>query len=200
MVKRCFRFAFLPFVLSVPQILLAQHGEPAVAGDSAAPTGSTIVPLPAFFYMPETEFGFGVAASYFMYGHEQRVERVLPSSISFLGIYTTRKQTVLQAATDLYLRGGRMHALAAGGYSRFPAKYWGIGNDTQDSLEEDYTPDVYNVGGEIQWQVRDGWYVGALAQFAWRSLVEICRVPEPSLLEASKFRPPIRSGVNSNSR
>jgi len=138
-----------------------------------APSGSTIVPLPVAFYMPETKFGFGLAASYYMYGHEQRADRVMPSSISFLGVYTTRKQTILQAATELHLGGGRMRVLGNGGYSRFPAKYWGIGNETEDALEEDYTPDVFEVRGEIQWQVRDGWYLGALAQYAARSLVEV---------------------------
>jgi outer membrane protein assembly factor BamA len=173
MTKRCLRFAFLCSALSAPQLLLAQRAEPTAASDSNAPSGSTIVPLPVAFYMPETKFGFGLAASYYMYGHEQRADRVLPSSIGFLGIYTTEKQIIMSGVTDLYLRGGQVRLLGNMGYSKFPTKYWGIGNETPDTLEEDYTPKTFLLGSEIQWQVREGWYVGAVAQFASRTLAEV---------------------------
>jgi len=173
MMQRCLRVACLSLVLCVPQLLLAQRGEPAAASDSVAPSGSTIVPLPVFFYMPETKFGFGLAASYYMYGHEQRADRVLPSSIGFLGVYTTEKQIIMSGVTDLYLRGGQVRLLGNVGYSKFPTKYWGIGNETPDALEEDYTPRTFLLGGEMQWQVREGWYVGAVAEFASRTLAEV---------------------------
>lgn len=173
MTRRCLRFAFLWSALSAPPVLLAQRSEPATASDSVTPSGSTIVPLPVAFYMPETKFGFGLAASYYMYGHEQRAERVLPSSIGFLGVYTTESQIIMSGVTDLYLRGGQVRLLGNMGYSKFPTKYWGIGNETPDTLEEDYTPKTCLLGGEIQWQVREGWYVGAVAQFGSRTLAEI---------------------------
>ena len=171
--KRCLGFALLCSAMSAPQVLLAQRGEPVTAPDSVAPSGSTIVPLPVFFYMPETKLGFGLAAGYYMYGNEQRADRVLPSSIGFLGVYTTERQIITAGVADLYLHGGRLRLLGNVRYSKFPTKYWGVGNETPDTLEEDYTPRTGLLSGEVQWQVRDGWYVGAVAEFASRTLAEV---------------------------
>ena len=141
--------------------------------DSTEIPGNTLVPLPAVFYTPETKWGFGGVVTYYMYDKEQRAGRILPSTLSAIGIYTTQKQIIALVNTELYFGGDEYRLLGSTGYSKFPTKFWGIGNETPDSLEEDYTPKTFNIGGEFQWQVLPGWYLGAVAQAAYRELAEV---------------------------
>ncbi len=141
--------------------------------DTTEIPGNTLVPLPAVFYTPETKWGFGGVVSYYMYDKEQRAGRILPSTLSFIGIYTTRKQIIALVNTELYFGGDEYRLLGSTGYTKFPTKFWGIGNETPDSLEEDYTPRTFSIDGEFQWQVLPGWYLGAVAQVAYRELAEV---------------------------
>ncbi len=166
-------------LLGLRQVGWAQ-GE-AAHGDSAsdateAPPGNTLVPLPAVFYMPETGVGFGAAVSYYYYPTElsrtRNPDRLQPSNLALLAIYTTKKQIILRISGDLYFGGGDFRVLGTVGYSKFPTTFWGVGNDAPDSLEEDYTPNVYELSLELQRQVRPSWYAGVLAHSAYRSLKE----------------------------
>lgn len=147
--------------------------EPTTTADSASGSRNALVPLPAVFYTPETKLAFGGVVTYYMYGAAQETERILPSTISAAVVYTTRNQLLAFAGTELFLDGDRLRVRAGGGYSKFPTKFWGIGNETPDSLEEDYTPRTASFDGEVQWRAAPGWYVGGVTQFAYRELAEV---------------------------
>jgi len=163
--------------VALPGFVHAQERPPSSDSvallDTAAVPGNTLVPLPAVFYTPETGWGFGGVITYYMYGARQRSDRVLPSTISGIGIYTTKKQIIALVNTELYLGGGDYRLLGGMGYSKFPTKFWGVGNEAPDSLEEDYTPETFSFRGEFQWQALPGWYLGVVAQAAHRELAEI---------------------------
>ena len=164
-------------VLAIPGLLQAQQqdarADAAAVQDTSTVPGNSLVPLPVVFYMPETNWGFGAAVTYYMYDPEQRTDRILPSTLSAIGIYTTKKQIIALLGAELYLSGDKYRLLGNTGYSKFPSKFWGIGNDTPDELEEDYTPSTVNFAGEFQWRALPGWYVGVAAQAAYRELVEV---------------------------
>jgi len=144
--------------------------------------GSSLIPLPVIFYQPETGVGFGASGVYLFQlgGPADSAEHRLPSVVSAIGIYTTKSQIIAAVQTDLYPASGRYRYIGELSYSKFPTKLWGIGNDTPDELEEDYTPVSFNLMLEAQRRLRRGWYAGITAQFAYRELKE---VTEDGLLE-----------------
>lgn len=145
----------------------ATDSAPATADDG----GGSLIPLPVVFYQPETGLGFGLTAiNYYRATPGDTISP--PSSISFVGIYTTKNQLVLAVSTDMYVDDDRWRLSSSASYSSFPTKYWGIGNETPDSAEEDYTPRTFTLQAWPQRQVAAGWYVGLAAQVIDRKVTE----------------------------
>ncbi|MDH5196646.1 MAG: BamA/TamA family outer membrane protein [Gemmatimonadota bacterium] len=164
----------------IPALLVGQLAlaDSAGAQDTTPPDsaldqdGSTIVPLPILFYQPETKFGFGLLGTYyFRPGATPR--SVPPSEIGGFAIYTTRKQIVTAVSTRLYLSGGALRLAGGLSATKFPTTFWGIGNATPDSAEEDYTPLTFAILGEVLREVAHGWFVGGRVQVAHRTLREV---------------------------
>lgn len=145
--------------------------------DSARVPGSTLIPLPVLFYQPETGTGFGGLATYSFYPGQPPAAggsaRVQPSTVTAIGIYTTKKQIITALEAELFLSGGRTRVFASTGYVKFPTKFWGIGNETIDEAEEDFTPEAVELLAEVQREVAPGWYVGVSARVAHRRLIEL---------------------------
>ena len=144
---------------------------PAAQADSGG-SGTSIIPFPFVFYTPETKIGFG-GTVITMFRLSQDGGQDPPSSLSPIFVYTQKKQIVAMVETELFFGAGRYRLNAGGGYSKFPNTMWGIGNDTPDSLAEDYTPQVVNASVQFQNRVSQGWYVGGRIEFARRKLVEV---------------------------
>ena len=142
-------------------------------GDSTTSIGGTIVPLPVLFYQPETKLGFGALATYYFRPGGADRSTAPPSEIGGFAIYTTRKQILTSLGTRLYLSGGALRIAGTVAFIKFPTKFWGIGNETPDSAEEDYTPLTAAVSGEALREVAQGWFVGGRVQIAHRTLREV---------------------------
>lgn len=169
-----------PAAKLLPLLLVAAVGGTASAQDEAPPTdtvstarGGTIVPLPVLFYQPETKFGFGVLATYYFRPGGPTLVPLPPSEVGGYAIYTTEKQILTALTTRLYLAGGALRLAGGIGLTKFPTKFWGIGNAAPDSAEEAYTP--LTVAGTFEGlrQVARGWFVGARLQIAHRTLREV---------------------------
>lgn len=162
----------------------------STAADSVAvDKGTTLIPLPVFFYTPETKTGFGGAlVYYFRPGGARAAAR--PSTIASLLVYTEKKQLVAQTGADIYLPGDEYQLTIGGGGVKFPNTFWGLGNDSPEEAEEDYTPRVLEVSAEVRRRVSPGWYVGANASFADRKL----EVTEEGGLLATKAVPGVDDG------
>ena len=146
------------------------------AGDTvrAGPAPASLIPFPIVFYQPETGFGFGGSVIYLftLGGRPSESGRSLRSSLSATAIYTAKQQFLTSVETEMYPGGGRYRVMASASFAHFPNTFWGIGNDTPESLEEDYTPDLLNASGEFGAEVASHLYAGAFAQAANRRLTE----------------------------
>jgi outer membrane protein assembly factor BamA len=140
--------------------------------DSATVLGSTFVPLPVLFYQPETKFGFGIAATYY-FRTSKRGPDARPSTLTPILIYTTRKQVIALFQGEIYSPTERYRYNLEGGYTLFPTSFWGIGNSTPDSLEEDYTPRSITLEVQAQREIFPDWYVGLNVPVGYRALVEV---------------------------
>lgn len=157
------------------RLLAAQAAEPdsLIPPNAEAGGGGTLVPLPVLFYQPETGTGFGAIASYyFRLGDASARGETRTSYVSLMAIRTVKEQTILWLQGDVFPAGGRYRMTGEGGYSRFPTKYWGIGNETPAAAEEDYTPDTFKLTMDVQRRLSSNWYAGPTMAVTHRRLVE----------------------------
>lgn len=169
----------IAMLLCAPAVLGAQEpkGEEEAPDSAATRPGNTLVPLPVLFYQPETKFGFGGLVSYYFWLADPPAlgsgERFQPSSLTAIAVYTSRKQIITLLEGELWLGDGRWRVLGNLGLSKFPTKFWGIGNDTPEEAEEDYTPLLFNSLLEVQRGVGKGWFLGGIARAGHRQLREV---------------------------
>ena len=155
--------------LGQPADTTSLHANPA--------QGGSLIPFPILFYQPETGTGFGASVVYlFTLGEGTRPGdegRSLRSSVAATAIYTAKKQVITSLNAEMFPGGGHYRALANVSFVRFPNSFWGIGNDTPDSLEEDYTPDQIAASAEFSVEVARHMYAGVFGQGGNRELREI---------------------------
>jgi hypothetical protein len=106
--------------------------------DSTQESGSFVF-LPILYSSPETGLAYGAMAQYNFRApgstHQNR-----PSVIMPIVVFTEKSQFVGELSYDLYFKNEQHHFFGNIGYLIFPLKFWGIGNDAPDHLEEGYTP------------------------------------------------------------
>lgn len=141
-----------------------------VAADSAESRGNTLIPIPFYFYSPETESGFGALMSYLFRPDGTPDDR--PSSLTAIFVYTTKSQASLTLEGEVYLSGGRNRLRGAVGVSEFPNTFWGVGNDTPDDLEEDYTPRGGFAQIGVERRFAGVWYVGPNIKVFYREMAK----------------------------
>jgi outer membrane protein assembly factor BamA len=110
---------------------------------------TSAVVLPIAFYQPETKIGGGVGGL-ITYRPQNSSEDTRPSSLYFQAYYTQKKQYGIELKPELYLRKEAYFVKLYFKNSKFPSKFWGIGNQTPDGAEENYTPRMFNFDLSIQ--------------------------------------------------
>ena len=128
--------------------------------------------LPILFYTPETKMAGGAAFNYYFResGSEQSSR---PSTIMPVFIYTQNKQIIVELNGDLYWNNEKMNLRGAVGYVKFPNKFYGIGHNTTEDDEENYTPRNVYFSLNYQLQVRKEIYLGAHYDFTHSEIVEV---------------------------
>lgn len=108
----------------------------AVSDETGVSTGRNWMALPVVFYTSDTGFGTGLAS---IGGYH--AERARLSTLQFLAIVTTKKQSEVALKWDHYLRRMRDRIGVTAEYSKFPTYYYGIGNDTENDDPGSFTPE-----------------------------------------------------------
>ncbi len=96
-----------------------------------------------------------------------------PSAVVPILLYTQEKQISAGSDFDLYFKDELYHLLGGAYYSKFPGKFYGIGNDTQGANEEDFTPQGLELEVTLQRRLAAGWNGGLLYQFADFDIKEV---------------------------
>lgn len=138
---------------------------------AAAPAAASVsmIPFPFFFYTPETETAFGATLLTYLHGDDPDVR---PSRLTPIFIRTAKKQTIAFLQAELYLDGERWRIGAETGYSKYPNTFWGVGNDTPDAAEEDYTSRTTLANLSCERLIAPALYVGVRFGYAKRRLLE----------------------------
>lgn len=138
-----------------------------VADSVGTPRGRLFL-LPVVYYTPETQLGFGVRTAYTF--RDRPGSR--PSNVPVSAIYTTRKQTILGLTPDLWLRENRHHLYGQIGYTNYPFKFYGVGNDNPERVEEPYTTRIFDFFAGYERRVAPAVYLGGRVEFRNEDIVE----------------------------
>ena len=99
-----------------------------------------VIGTPFLSYSPETEWSYGVAGLFYFHLENPTKEVNRLSSIFTDIHYTTKKQFSVKSEYDLYFIDDTYRLYGNVAYSKFPFQFFGIGNNTLKSDEENYTP------------------------------------------------------------
>lgn len=140
--------------------------------------------IPVLYYTPETKTAFGVAAQYY---HRERGSELSsrPSTIMPAFIYTQENQIIADISGEFYWKQETYRLDGEIGYSKYPDKFYGIGNDTPEDAEEDLTPRYIYLEVNIQRKVYSQLKLGLGYEFRNSKLLE---VEEGGLLDAGNVR------------
>lgn len=168
--KAVLRWVFVLFFL-IPCLQAAAQSSPPEDEAAKKEKTSGLAFLPVVYYTPETKWAFGAGGLYyFRLTKDKAVSR--PSNLSFVGVYTQRKQTNFELNPDLYLKKG-LHVQGKLRYSDFPDQFYGIGNETTEAMEEPYTSRFWEVSFEALKQVKGPLNVGFQYFFDTGRLTEV---------------------------
>lgn len=155
--------------VTVPDTTAAVEAEASADSSKADSTYTDLAAFPIAFYTPETGFGMGAAGAYFFKPHPES----RPSSIGAIAFYSTRGNLSVGIAPELYSRDGSRRITAALSYENFPQSFWGIGNDTEKEMEEEYTSRAVNFDFSFQRRFYRGMRVGLRYNFRYERVTEV---------------------------
>lgn len=98
--------------------------------DSLVNKNLSLVPIPAVSSSPETGLRFGLVLQYFLNTTKDSVRKARDSYAYLEGIYSTRKQTVIESYTQLFTPGEKYFIRNRIGYADNNERVWGFGNHT----------------------------------------------------------------------
>ena len=142
--------------LLAPSRVAAQAQNPAAEKPSAS-----LVVLPVIYYTPETRLAFGAGGIY-TFRPKGTPSTGRPSYLQAIVVYTQNKQFSLSLEPNLYLRNETLLVNCLVELKKYPNKFWGIGSDTLDTAEENYTPAQQSFNISLQKRVsrREFLFVG----------------------------------------
>ena len=140
--------------------------------DSVKQRRSGFIPIPILFYMPETKIGGGIAVNYYFHESDSKLTS-RPSTIMPAITYTQKKQIISELSADLYWKDEIYHLNGYLCYKKFPDKFYGIGSNTSEDDEEDYTPQIVKFSLNVQKKVYYGLSIGVQCEFEHNKIIEL---------------------------
>lgn len=129
---------------------------------------NSYVAIPILFYGEETKWGFGASAGY--YRIKEGVNKA--SNIQGTAIYTQRKQFQFGLYPKIYTSNRNFYYSGHLKFSYYPDRFWGIGNNTSDTLEENYTPRMFSILFQRQRVMFGTIMAGIQYQFAYSDIAK----------------------------
>ncbi len=115
--------------------------------------------LPIVYYTPETRIAGGVGGIYYLRSLQDQFKGH-PSSIFMDIVYTQKKQLIMEITPDLYLNKGRIHWKGYLGFKKYTEKFYGLGSQTTDEMEEDFSFRSFKLKSSLRKRLRPSLYVG----------------------------------------
>lgn len=123
--------------------------------------GWKIAPFPVAFYSSETGFGGGAGGAV-TYRGRGCPPPARPQSVSGVIFYTAKGQSLLALAPEFYFAQEAWELKLGFSYRNFPDRIFGVGRDTPDEAQEDYTIEGMRIEPWILRRVATHLYMGML--------------------------------------
>jgi len=125
-----------------------------------------LILLPLIYYSPETTLAFGlVTMNFFKLSKDSKDTITHTSNLRNAFVYTLNKQVVIDSKVNLLFKENKYWASARFTYLNFPEFYYGIGNNTPDSNQEQVAYQMINVEGRMLKKLYHSWYAGLQFNF-----------------------------------
>ncbi|MFZ0391075.1 MAG: hypothetical protein WAN36_11510, partial [Calditrichia bacterium] len=157
-----YRFLLFLFVLSS-----SLYGNEA----DSVKSRSSLMALPYIYYTPETRFALGAGGIYTFRPKGVSLQGN-PSSIQLSLTYTLRNQIIISLTPEIYLQQENYRLVGKYEFYKFPDRYWGIGNQTPGSVEEEYTQNLIKTHSNVQKEIFENFYLGFRYQAEWMKIVD----------------------------
>ena len=141
----------------------------AIQKSKAKSTSPSIGAFPIFFYTDETRLAGGAGMQIVYPGKYEHHT----SAIGVVGFYTQNKQYIFQISPEIYFKGELYKFSGNYGYANFPDKFYGIGNNTKKTDEEDYTSRLSNFRPILQRKIFSNLYAGIQYDYARAKLTKL---------------------------
>lgn len=125
--------------------------------DSSRSAGFVVVP--ALGYAPETGLEFGLAGVYNFYLNKADTT-IRTSNATFIGTFTTERQTNLKLESDIWTTGNLYHYNGELRFRDFPFNYYGIGHSTHQADEDMLVLRLIRIRLEGQRRLAPNYYAG----------------------------------------
>lgn len=149
-------------------IIFKSYGQ-VILPDSVAATNTfskNFLFVPIVLKSPETSWGVGYASSYFFrFDRKDSITRT--SNVESIGLLTLRNQMIAMLGVNLYAPDEKYIFKARCTFSKFPDRYWGIGDDTPDSQMERYAYTQVFTNPQLLRKVYSHFYIGLIGEFQW---------------------------------
>jgi len=125
--------------------------------DSTRSAGFVVVP--ALGYAQETGLEFGLAGVYNFYFNKADTS-IRTSNITFVGTFTTERQTNIKLESDIWTTGNRYHYVSELRFRNFPFNFYGIGNQTAQNDKDILLMRMVRVRFEGERRLAPQYYAG----------------------------------------
>ncbi len=119
--------------------------------------------FPLLVKSPEYKWGGGIGG--IVYFRLKRDSLTRTSNLKLVSFYTVRKQMVVASEGTIYLPEEKFIVHYSASASRFPDKFWGIGNEAANEAEEDYTIEQVDVYPQVLKVLRPHLFAGIGYEF-----------------------------------
>ena len=147
--------------------------------DTTVENKSSWYVFPTLFYTPETSLGAGGAGIYFFALDGRR-----PSSIQADLSGTLNGQYSLNFRPEFYRISGKQRIFGDIALSSYPDQFFGIGPETTDKMEEEFSSRYLDLVTQFEQQVVRNLYVGLRARIRYENVFE---VKEEGILDNSNI-------------
>lgn len=119
--------------------------------------------FPVLVKSPEYRWGAGGAGTFFFKIGKDSSART--SSFKAVTFFTLRKQLVAATEGNIYFPNEKYIVVVTASATRFPDKFWGLGNETMNSAVENYSISQYNFFPKLMRKVFSRVYAGVGYEF-----------------------------------
>jgi len=151
-------------LLSITYAFNATAGEVTADDTLAKEQNTKFLIFPFFLKSPETNWGFGFATAYFFKAKKDDKD-IRTSDVNLVSLYTLNKQLLVVLGSTVYFPQEKYIFRWQSSYSYYPDKFWGIGNSTEKSAEEDYSIKQFYFNPQFLMRVYKKFYFGLSAEF-----------------------------------